>query len=349
MLVFRPRPPPPLERCLTQAHQAHDAEGKSQDFNLPQPSYQFLNEWFRAAACRSPHEFLSNQQLRQIQQDPSGFYLPYRLTPAQLSNYYAAFSPPSLNPNTSETLYSSRSKKIDQNLETKPDQNHPEKGYGVYSFDRSSSFARGDYSTRLRQLASQSNKPTSVDKSMSNASVSDKPTISSSTINAPVESIILSASKSSEKPVNVESPSRQLVEQNGQKPITSHYISLQKPPSTSEDFFKATKESLESTGGLLDRSSRGSRDSLGAVDLTKLRRRRNSCEFCGKIFRFASNLKLHRRSHTGERPYSCHLCNHKCSQSSKLKRHMKVHQRQGCYTAAALLIHSDKKGTIMVT
>lgn len=50
-----------------------------------------------------------------------------------------------------------------------------------------------------------------------------------------------------------------------------------------------------------------------------------SCEFCGKIFKFQSNLVVHRRSHTGEKPYKCHLCDHACSQASKLKRHMKTH------------------------
>ncbi|KFM79241.1 B-cell lymphoma/leukemia 11B, partial [Stegodyphus mimosarum] len=51
-----------------------------------------------------------------------------------------------------------------------------------------------------------------------------------------------------------------------------------------------------------------------------------SCEFCGKAFRFQSNLIVHRRSHTGEKPYKCPICRHSCSQASKLKRHMKTHQ-----------------------
>ncbi|XP_073981456.1 BCL11 transcription factor chronophage isoform X2 [Rhodnius prolixus] len=53
----------------------------------------------------------------------------------------------------------------------------------------------------------------------------------------------------------------------------------------------------------------------------------HSCNYCGKKFRFQSNLIVHRRCHTGEKPYKCSVCNHACSQSSKLKRHMKVHKR----------------------
>ena len=59
-----------------------------------------------------------------------------------------------------------------------------------------------------------------------------------------------------------------------------------------------------------------------------------ACEFCGKAFKFQSNLIVHRRSHTGEKPYKCHLCDHACSQASKLKRHMKTHKKIAPSTTA---------------
>ncbi len=53
-----------------------------------------------------------------------------------------------------------------------------------------------------------------------------------------------------------------------------------------------------------------------------------SCEFCGKTFNAKngrSNLIVHRRSHTNEKPYKCTLCPYASPQSSKITRHMRIH------------------------
>lgn len=59
------------------------------------------------------------------------------------------------------------------------------------------------------------------------------------------------------------------------------------------------------------------------------RRRNDTCEYCGKVFKNCSNLTVHRRSHTGEKPYRCSICAYACAQSSKLTRHMKTHGGTG--------------------
>ena len=70
----------------------------------------------------------------------------------------------------------------------------------------------------------------------------------------------------------------------------------------------------------------------GGIEAMQSSRSKNdTCKFCGKVFKNTSNLTVHIRSHTGEKPYRCDKCDYSCAQSSKLTRHMKIHTKLGQY------------------
>ena len=67
----------------------------------------------------------------------------------------------------------------------------------------------------------------------------------------------------------------------------------------------------------------------GGLEALQSVKRNDTCKYCGKVFKNTSNLTVHIRSHTGEKPYKCDMCSYSCAQSSKLTRHMKIHVKTG--------------------
>ncbi|XP_076050655.1 uncharacterized protein LOC143031107 isoform X1 [Oratosquilla oratoria] len=84
------------------------------------------------------------------------------------------------------------------------------------------------------------------------------------------------------------------------------------------------------TGGGGGGGGGGGEGGLGLAALGRAGRRSNNpmhCPVCGRVLLFRSEYEKHMRTHTGEKPFQCHLCPYRSAQRSNLNVHLKsVHK-----------------------
>jgi uncharacterized Zn-finger protein len=61
------------------------------------------------------------------------------------------------------------------------------------------------------------------------------------------------------------------------------------------------------------------------------RKRGHECDVCEKVFDRPSNLAIHMRTHTKEKPYECEVCEKRFSDSGNLTKHMRIHTDERPY------------------
>ncbi|KOX73946.1 Protein glass [Melipona quadrifasciata] len=100
------------------------------------------------------------------------------------------------------------------------------------------------------------------------------------------------------------------------------------------------------------KSNRPGRPPKGSSDSNIGKKLKCQCEICFKEFGHKSNLFIHMRTHSGERPYKCNQCEKCFTHSGNLAIHMRTHSGErpyGCQICGKMFSHSGNLSTHLRT